>query len=74
VSEQARDLIKPEEVRRFPLDKILLLVGGKPPIITKKILFFNDPRFKNKIKLDIEKDKETEHMKNERKIQEATKK
>ena len=74
VSEQARDLIKPEEVRRFPLDKILLLVGGKPPIITKKILFFSDSRFKNKIKLDIKDDEETEHMKNERKIQEATKK
>lgn len=65
-SEQARELLKPEEVRRFPLDKILLLVGGKPPIITKKLLFFNDSRFKNKIKLPITP---SEHMKVEMELQ-----
>lgn len=58
-SNAARELLKPEEIRRFPLDKILLLVGGKPPIITKKLLFFNDSRFKHKIKLPINP---SEHM------------
>lgn len=48
-SYMARDLIKPEEVRRLPLDTILLIVGGKPPIKAKKILYFNDKRFNYKI-------------------------
>lgn len=54
ISKAGRDLIKPDEMRRFPLDKILLLVGGKPPIKSKKILFFSDKRFKNKVKIPLE--------------------
>ena len=54
INKTGRDLIKPDEVRRFPLDKILLLVGGKPPIISDKILFFADKRFKDKVKKPID--------------------
>ena len=53
ISKTARELLKPEEMRRFPLNEILLLVGGKYPIRTKKILFFSDERFKHKIKIPI---------------------
>ncbi|WP_064580268.1 type IV secretory system conjugative DNA transfer family protein [Streptobacillus moniliformis] len=53
VSKSGRDLIRPDEMRRFPLDKILLLVGGKPPIKSNKVLFFKDKRFKDKVKLPI---------------------
>lgn len=53
VNKTGRDLLRPDEMRRFPLDKILLLVGGKPPIISDKILFFADKRFKDKVKKPI---------------------
>ena len=37
-----RDLLTPDEVRRFPLDKILLLVAGKPPFKADKIRYFEE--------------------------------
>ncbi|WP_064610920.1 type IV secretory system conjugative DNA transfer family protein [Streptobacillus moniliformis] len=68
VSKSGRDLIKPDEMRRFPLDKILLLVGGKPPIKSNKVLFFKDKRFKDKVKLPINP---TVHMQKELELQEG---
>ncbi len=53
INYQAMPLVRPEEVRRFPLDKIMILVAGKMPIKAKKILFFSDKRFKDKIKMPI---------------------
>ncbi|CAM3108028.1 type IV secretory system conjugative DNA transfer family protein [Streptobacillus felis] len=70
VSKSGRDLIKPDEMRRFPLDQILLLVGGKPPIKSKKVLFFTDKRFKDKVKLPINP---TPHMQKEMEIQQGKK-
>lgn len=49
----ARSLIKVEEMRRFGLDKILLIIGGKPPIISNKILYFIDKRYKDKVDWEI---------------------
>lgn len=66
INKSGRDLLKAEEMRRFPLNQILLLVGGKFPIKTKKILFFKDKRFKHKIKLPIDP---TDGMKAEMEIQ-----
>lgn len=61
-----RDLMKPGEFRNFPLDKILLIVGGKSgPIKSKKILFFIDPRFKDKINFNGDVSKLSPHMRKE---------
>lgn len=64
-------LIRPEEVRRLPLDKILILNAGKKPIMSKKLLWFYDDRFKHKVNLPIEK---TDALKIELDMQEKTKK
>lgn len=37
-----RDLLTIDEVRTFPLDKILLLVAGKPPFKVDKIRYFQE--------------------------------
>lgn len=73
-NKMARELLKPEEVRRFPLDKILLLVGGKPPIQTNKVLFFTDKRFKDKVKKPIDTRNLTDALKSEMEIMEKSNK
>lgn len=38
-------LISPDQLRRLPLNKILIILGGKTPIMTDKIRYFTDPQF-----------------------------
>lgn len=40
-----RPLISPDQLRRLPLNKILIILGGKTPIMTDKIRYFTDPQF-----------------------------
>lgn len=47
-------LITPDEMRKLDLGNMVILAGGKPPIKTDKILYFSDPRFKDKIDWDID--------------------
>ena len=50
---QGVPLIRPEEVRRLSLDTILILNASKPPIKSKKILWFYDNRFNYKVNVPI---------------------
>lgn len=43
-----KKLLSLDEVRRFPLDKILLLVAGKPPFKADKIQYFAEKEYKEK--------------------------
>lgn len=38
-------LISTDQLRRLPLNKILIILGGKTPIMTEKIRYFTDPQF-----------------------------
>lgn len=53
-SYQGVPLIRPDEVRRLSLDTILILNASKPPIKSKKILWFYDTRFKHKVNIPIQ--------------------
>lgn len=39
-------LIASDQLRRLPLNRILIILGGKTPIMTEKIRYFTDPQFK----------------------------
>lgn len=43
-----RELLTADEVRTFPLDKILLLIAGKPPFKVDKIRYFKEPLYLNR--------------------------
>jgi TRAG family protein len=40
-----KPLISTDQLRRLPLNKILIILGGKTPIMTEKIRYFTDPQF-----------------------------
>lgn len=44
-----RELLTLDEVLQYPQDKGILKIVGKPPIRTKKIYYWEDEEFKNKI-------------------------
>lgn len=48
VSEHRRALMLPQELMQFPMDKLILLRGGIPPIIGKKIFYFKHRFFKKR--------------------------
>jgi type IV secretion system protein VirD4 len=48
ISEQRRALLLPQELMQFPMDRVILLRGGIPPIIGTKIFFFKSRFFKKR--------------------------
>lgn len=46
ISEQRRALMLPQELMQFPPDKLILLRGGIPPIVGRKIAYFSNRFFK----------------------------
>ena len=48
---QGRNLLGVSDVRSLPLDKILIVAGGKPPILTEKIQYFIVPEYKGRTKI-----------------------
>jgi len=44
--EHARALLTPDEVLRLPGDEAVLLVAGSPPYRAKKVMHYQDPRFR----------------------------
>ncbi len=51
-SEAGRALMTPDEVLRMPFDEIVVMAGGTYPYNAKKIMFYQDPRFKPRMNLD----------------------
>lgn len=45
-SEQRRRVYTPDEIRRIPSDRQLIIVGGENPILAKRIQYYQDPAFK----------------------------
>jgi len=50
--DQERNLINADEVMKLPLDKFILLCQGKPPYIGVKNVYYEDPVFMSRIKID----------------------
>lgn len=48
--EVARNLLNPDELMKLPANECLILNQGMPPYIAKKISYYTDERFKDKIK------------------------
>jgi type IV secretion system protein VirD4 len=46
--EHARPLITPDEVSRLPYEDAILLVGGQAPYRARKVMYYLDPRFKDR--------------------------
>lgn len=46
--EVARDLINPDELMKLPLDEALIIRQNTPPYIAKKVVYYQDERFKDK--------------------------
>jgi type IV secretion system protein VirD4 len=46
--EVARDLMNPDELMKLPLTEALILNQGMPPYIAKKVVYYQDKRFKDK--------------------------
>jgi type IV secretion system protein VirD4 len=46
--ELGRPLMMPDEILRLPYDEALLMVGGLPPYHAKKIMYYLDPRFRDR--------------------------
>lgn len=42
-----RALLNPDEIRRLPGHKALLFLSGQPPILARKIRYFEDPAFRH---------------------------
>ncbi len=51
--EVARDLINPDELIKMPLEQCLILSTGTPPYLGKKVVYFDDERFKDKAFLSV---------------------
>jgi type IV secretion system protein VirD4 len=48
-SEKERNLINADEIMKLPPDQMILLTQGKPPYIGKKCVYYEDPRFKERL-------------------------
>jgi type IV secretion system protein VirD4 len=46
--EVGRALLMPDEILRLPYDEALLMVGGLPPYHAKKLMYYLDPRFRDR--------------------------
>ncbi len=46
--EVARDLMNPDELMHLPPSEALIMNQGMPAYIAKKVVYYDDPRFKNK--------------------------
>jgi type IV secretion system protein VirD4 len=49
ISEQRRALLLPQELMQFPMDRLILLSGGIPPVIGTKIFYFKSRFFKKRV-------------------------
>lgn len=49
--EHARPLLTPDEILRLPGDEAIVLVGGNPPYKAKKVMHYQDPRFRDRAAL-----------------------
>jgi type IV secretion system protein VirD4 len=48
ISEQRRALLLPQELMQYPMDRLLLLRGGIPPILGTKIFYYKSRFFKKR--------------------------
>jgi type IV secretion system protein VirD4 len=48
ISEQRRALMLPQELMQFPMDRLILLRGGIPPVIGTKVVYFKSRFFKKR--------------------------
>ena len=55
-----RELLTLDEVLQYPQDKGILKIVGKPPIKTKKIYYWEDEEFKDKVGAMLPPDTEDE--------------
>ena len=51
--EIARDLMNPDELMKLPLNQCLIMNHGMPPYIGSKVVYYDDERFKGKVKLPV---------------------
>ncbi len=49
--EVAKALLSPEDVMKLPYTDAILFISGKKPYLAKKNVFYDDPRFKEKVKM-----------------------
>jgi type IV secretion system protein VirD4 len=57
-TEVGRTLMTPDEILRLPFDEILFVSGGMFPYRGKKIMYFQDERFKKRANLAVPESKE----------------
>lgn len=55
----ARPLLTPDEVAKFPKDEAISLVSGGYPIRYNRIIYYTDPRFKDRVLPSVQVDKIT---------------
>jgi len=51
-SEKERELLSPDEVRRLGRDAVLMFVQGIPPILSKRITYYQDGIFANRAEMN----------------------
>ncbi len=51
VQEYGRPLLMPSEVMQLPADEVILLIGGQPPYLGRKVRHYLDKRFKDYAKM-----------------------
>lgn len=50
-NDMGRNLLDPADIKRLPGDKALIMVHGMQPYIAEKCVYYQDTRFKDKLKL-----------------------
>lgn len=49
-NDMGRNLLDPADIKRLPGDKALIMVHGMQPYIAEKVVYYQDKRFKSKLK------------------------
>lgn len=44
-----RPLLSPDQVRTFPKEEAIAIINGEPPVKYKRIIYYEDARFKNRV-------------------------
>ena len=52
--DQERNLINADEIIKLPLDRFILICQGVPPYIGKKNVYYQDPVFKKRYKIEVD--------------------
>lgn len=51
IETKKRPLLMPDEVGRFPIDKIIVKIAAKNPLETEKIVYFKEPEYRDLTKI-----------------------